>query len=97
MRSFLSVGIVGAAAFAAVASAVKPEGVVDGGFQTFALPEFPNHAIRMKEQNDTLCDAGSKQYTGWLDVGGRHLFFCWFPVVPPWIFHPFHIAADLFK
>lgn len=45
-------------------------------YQTFDLPGHPNHSIRIKEQTDDLCDAGSKQYTGWFDVGGKHLFFC---------------------
>jgi cathepsin A (carboxypeptidase C) len=38
-----------------------------------------DHSIRIKhQQNDTICDARSKQYTGWLDVGTKHLFFWYF-------------------
>lgn len=45
-------------------------------YREFSLPGHPYHVVRLKEQTDDLCDAGSKQYTGWLDVGGKHLFFC---------------------
>lgn len=45
-------------------------------YQSFGLEGHPKHSIRIKEQNDELCDAGSKQYTGWFDVEGKHLFFC---------------------
>lgn len=38
----------------------------------------PSHFIRIKEQDDSLCDARSKQYTGWLDVDSRHFFFWYF-------------------
>ena len=34
--------------------------------------------MRIITQNSTLCDAHSKQYTGWLDVGAHHLFFWYF-------------------
>ncbi|KAK7227605.1 hypothetical protein V2G26_015608 [Clonostachys chloroleuca] len=40
-------------------------------------PAYPDHSIRIQQQHDDLCDAGSKQYTGWLDTGGKHFFF-WF-------------------
>jgi cathepsin A (carboxypeptidase C) len=30
------------------------------------------------QQNDTICDARSKQYTGWLNIGTKHLFFWYF-------------------
>jgi len=49
----------------------------DGDFQVYKSSSSPHHAIRIKEQNDSLCDAHSTQYTGWLDVGSKHLFF-WF-------------------
>lgn len=39
----------------------------------------PNYSVRIKEQqNASICNANSKQYTGWLDVGGKHLFFWYF-------------------
>ncbi|ORY16899.1 Alpha/Beta hydrolase protein [Clohesyomyces aquaticus] len=40
--------------------------------------KYTHHSIRIKQQNDTLCNAHSKQYTGWLDVGPKHLFFWYF-------------------
>ncbi|KAF3003794.1 hypothetical protein E8E13_010204 [Curvularia kusanoi] len=49
------------------------------GFQTFQSQFSEHHSIRIKQQqNDTLCDARSKQYTGWLDVGSKHIFFWYF-------------------
>lgn len=45
-------------------------------FTTFSSAQYPSHSLRIKEQSDDLCDAGSKQYTGWLDFNGKHLFFC---------------------
>jgi cathepsin A (carboxypeptidase C) len=49
------------------------------GFQIYQSQYSEHHSIRIKEvQNDTLCNAHSKQYTGWLDVGGKHLFFWYF-------------------
>lgn len=48
-------------------------------FQIHQSRYFPEHSIRIKQQqNDTLCDARSKQFTGWLDVGSKHLFFWYF-------------------
>lgn len=48
-------------------------------FQTYQSQFSEQHSIRIKEQqNDTLCNAHSKQYTGWLDVGSKHLFFWYF-------------------
>lgn len=49
------------------------------GFQTYQSQFSEDHSIRIRQQqNETLCDAHSKQYTGWLDVGGKHLFFWYF-------------------
>jgi cathepsin A (carboxypeptidase C) len=50
----------------------------EGSFTTFRNPAYPSHSIRIKEQNDEVCDAGAKQYTGWLDFHGKHIFFCEF-------------------
>ncbi|KAF2010200.1 alpha/beta-hydrolase [Aaosphaeria arxii CBS 175.79] len=48
------------------------------GFQVFQSQFSEHHSIRIQEQqSEKLCDAHSKQYTGWLDVGPKHLFF-WF-------------------
>ncbi|KAI2483168.1 Carboxypeptidase [Pyrenophora tritici-repentis] len=49
------------------------------GFQTYHSQYSEHHSIRIKrQQSDTLCDARSKQYTGWLDVGQKHIFFWYF-------------------
>jgi cathepsin A (carboxypeptidase C) len=46
-------------------------------YQVFQSDYSPSHSIRIKEQNNSICDAHSIQYTGWLDIGPKHLFF-WF-------------------
>ncbi|KAH7139984.1 Alpha/Beta hydrolase protein [Dactylonectria estremocensis] len=50
----------------------------DAEFSVHSDPQYPNHAIRILQQEDALCDAGSKQYTGWLDTAGKHFFFWYF-------------------
>ncbi|OJJ51694.1 hypothetical protein ASPZODRAFT_55251 [Penicilliopsis zonata CBS 506.65] len=55
----------------------QPEGH-SPDFIRYQHAEFPSHSIRIKEQSDDLCNAGSKQYTGWLDANGKHLFFWYF-------------------
>jgi cathepsin A (carboxypeptidase C) len=48
------------------------------GFRVYQSPYGSDHQIRIRDQqDDSICDARSKQYTGWLDVGSKHLFF-WF-------------------
>ncbi|KAL5385770.1 hypothetical protein DPSP01_004552 [Paraphaeosphaeria sporulosa] len=48
-------------------------------FQVYQSEYSEHHSLRIKQQqNDSLCDAHSKQYTGWLDVGSKHLFFWYF-------------------
>jgi cathepsin A (carboxypeptidase C) len=49
------------------------------GFSIYHSQFSEDHSIRIRQQqNDTLCDARSKQYTGWLDVGNKHIFFWYF-------------------
>ncbi|KAF2129342.1 carboxypeptidase Y precursor [Dothidotthia symphoricarpi CBS 119687] len=76
LPSLLIAGIpTAAAAFSQVPFQETPE--VEA-FQVYQSQFSEHHSIRIKhQQNDTLCDARSKQYTGWLDVGTKHLFF-WF-------------------
>ncbi len=50
----------------------------DNIFTTFVSPHSTAHSLRITSQNSSICDAGSAQYTGWLDVGPRHLFFWYF-------------------
>jgi cathepsin A (carboxypeptidase C) len=47
-------------------------------FTTYQSTVSPQHSIRIKRQNATLCDTHVEQYTGWLDVGHKHLFFWYF-------------------
>ena len=48
------------------------------GFRIFSSRFSPEHSIRIREQNESICEAGSAQYTGWLDVGPIHLLFWYF-------------------
>jgi cathepsin A (carboxypeptidase C) len=71
---FLSL-LTGAAAVSQIPFQDVPEAE---GFRTYHS-ELTDHSIRIKQQqNATLCDARSKQYTGWLDVGTKHIFFWYF-------------------
>ncbi|KUJ12149.1 serine carboxypeptidase [Mollisia scopiformis] len=47
-------------------------------FTTYQSEVSSSHSIRVKRQNATLCDTPVDQYTGWLDVGAKHLFFWYF-------------------
>jgi cathepsin A (carboxypeptidase C) len=47
-------------------------------FAVYQSHESPNHSIRVKRQNATLCNTPVDQYTGWLDVDHKHLFFWYF-------------------
>jgi len=65
-------------ALASLQSPLGPTAVEEGDFQVFRSSSSPHHTVRIKQQNDSLCDAHSAQYTGWLDVGSKHLFFWYF-------------------
>ncbi|OHW93643.1 serine carboxypeptidase [Colletotrichum incanum] len=79
MVRFTSLAVSGLALFTGIASAVATQKDVESPeFTTFSVPEHPHHAIRIKEQSDEICNAGSRQWTGWLDTGGKHLFFWYF-------------------
>lgn len=43
----------------------------------------PDHSLRVKRQNVTLCNTTVEQFTGWLDVGPKHLFFWYFKAENP--------------
>lgn len=71
-------------ALASSQSLLIPESSTDttttslGDFTVYQSHVSPNHSIRVKRQNSTLCDTKVDQYTGWLDVGHKHLFFWYF-------------------
>ncbi|KAJ5742693.1 uncharacterized protein N7511_011094 [Penicillium nucicola] len=46
-------------------------------FTTFQSPNSP-HSVRIRQQNESICATDSAQYTGWLDIGHKHLFFWYF-------------------
>lgn len=45
---------------------------------TFRSSYSPAYSVRIRQQDETVCAAGSAQYTGWLDIGPKHLFFWYF-------------------
>ncbi|KXH29281.1 serine carboxypeptidase [Colletotrichum simmondsii] len=74
-----SLAVSGLALLTGFASAVATQADIESpDFTTLSVPEHPHHAIRIKEQSDEICNAGSRQWTGWLDTGGKHLFFWYF-------------------
>jgi cathepsin A (carboxypeptidase C) len=49
-------------------------------YRTIKHPHNSSYAIRVKEHADgVLCNGGGKHFTGWADVGDRHLFYCSYP------------------
>ncbi|KAJ4212741.1 hypothetical protein NW759_011381 [Fusarium solani] len=67
------------AAVVSPASATPIEQKLLGGesteWQSFGLKHYPGYSMRIREQSSSLCDTESKQYTGWLEAKGKHLFF----------------------
>lgn len=55
-----------------------PEHKGSDDFRIIQSSHSPDYSIRIRQQNDSICAAGSPQYTGWLDIGPRHLFFWYF-------------------
>ncbi|CAI7566000.1 unnamed protein product [Penicillium discolor] len=55
---------------------LRPEPAASN-FTIFRSPNSP-HSVRIRQQNESICAAGSAQYTGWLDIGPKHLFFWYF-------------------
>ncbi|KAA8646896.1 putative carboxypeptidase Y [Aspergillus tanneri] len=47
-------------------------------FRVLRSSHAPDYSVHIKRQNDSICAAGSPQYTGWLDIGHKHLFFWYF-------------------
>jgi cathepsin A (carboxypeptidase C) len=47
-------------------------------FSVYQSNVSPQHSLRVKRQNATLCNTTVDQFTGWLDVGHKHLFFWYF-------------------
>lgn len=66
----------GSVVYAATQTVLGPEGA--DPFTVFRSPHSPAFSIRIQEQNDSICDARSPQFTGWLDIGPKHLFFWYF-------------------
>ncbi|KAH6905879.1 alpha/beta-hydrolase [Coprinopsis sp. MPI-PUGE-AT-0042] len=45
-------------------------------FSTLQHPSFPKHSVRIKRSK--FCDGTVRAFTGYIDVGARHLFFYFF-------------------
>ncbi|KAF7594750.1 hypothetical protein BBP40_008457 [Aspergillus hancockii] len=76
MLPFLYVALCGVAYATSQTVLVSPE--ASNEFRVVRSEHSPDHSIRIRQQNDSICEAGSAQYTGWLDVGHKHLFFWYF-------------------
>ncbi|KAF8510936.1 serine carboxypeptidase [Hysterangium stoloniferum] len=50
----------------------------DSEFTTLVHPVYPSHSIRIKRGGGSFCDNTVNSYTGYIDVGARHLFFSFF-------------------
>lgn len=74
MWKFFLAALVGAGY--ASQTVLRPK-VEDSGFTTFRSLNSP-HSVRIQQQDESICAAGSAQYTGWLDIGPKHLFFWYF-------------------
>ncbi|KAJ5104368.1 alpha/beta-hydrolase [Penicillium alfredii] len=57
---------------------MQAESNPDDGFRVCRSSHSPDHSVRIRRQDESICAAGSPQYTGWLDIGSRHLFFWYF-------------------
>jgi cathepsin A (carboxypeptidase C) len=47
-------------------------------YDVFQSDYSAGHSIRIKKPDDSICNAHSTQYAGWLDVGPKHIFFWYF-------------------
>ncbi|KAL4867099.1 Alpha/Beta hydrolase protein [Aspergillus spectabilis] len=55
-----------------------PEYQDPNDFRIIQSTHAPEYSIRTHQQNDSICAAGSLQYTGWLNIGPKHLLFWYF-------------------
>lgn len=76
MRLLLPLQFFASIALASIQVPLTTEPASD--FAIFQSHVSPDHSIRIKRQNATLCNTTVDQYTGWLDVGSKHLFFWYF-------------------
>ena len=73
----LILGVLWSAVALATQIPLQPSSGVDA-YQIFQSDYSPHHSIRIKKQDDSICNSHTTQYTGWLDVGPKHLFFWYF-------------------
>ncbi|PYH93372.1 alpha/beta-hydrolase [Aspergillus ellipticus CBS 707.79] len=79
MLSFRYAALLGLGyAAAATQTVLRAEEDPTDEFRVVQSSVSPEYSVRIREQNDSICNAGSVQYTGWLDVGPKHLFFWYF-------------------
>ncbi|KUJ13683.1 alpha/beta-hydrolase [Mollisia scopiformis] len=54
--------------------------IAEATYRTIKHPHNSNYEIRVKEHADgVLCNGGGKHFTGWADIGDRHLFYWYHP------------------
>ena len=70
------VALISTLAFATLQSPLVAElSSQESSLDVYRDKHFPEHTIRIKQQNASVCDTNVTQYTGWLDIGHVHLFF----------------------
>ncbi|CAG8057274.1 unnamed protein product [Penicillium nalgiovense] len=57
---------------------LRPEVPLTSDFTTFRSSNSPAHSVRIRQQDQSICATDPVQYTGWLDIGPKHLFFWYF-------------------
>lgn len=62
----------------ATQTVLRPDASTADDYDHFQSPYSPTHSVQMRRQNESICDAGAAQYTGWLNIGPKHLFFWYF-------------------
>ncbi len=83
MRFIISLQFLAGVAIASVQSPLGQFGQDHSDFAVYQSHVSPSHSIRIKPQNASLCNTTVEQFTGWLDVGYKHLFFWYFAAENP--------------
>ncbi|KAL1903421.1 hypothetical protein Sste5346_000047 [Sporothrix stenoceras] len=63
-----------------LALAFVASSTVEASYQTIPSKFSPDNGVRVKKLSDgQLCNGGGDHYTGWLDIGRKHLFYWYHP------------------
>ncbi|KAE8380183.1 Alpha/Beta hydrolase protein [Aspergillus bertholletiae] len=66
-------------------------------FTTFRSSNSPAHSVRIRQQDQSISATDSAQYTGWLDIGPKHLFFWYFESQNDPVGDPLTLMLGLFQ